>query len=279
MAPIKLEDNMRDRLEERTIEPTAAAWDRISSKLEAEQGVKKSKRVLWMSIAASFVGGILIAILFFQNNTTNQGPSMVDTDANEKKIEESIFINPDEVVAPNQEMVKEKEEVIVQEGTIKEVKEPLKNENPLVVEKQDNTERIVQTPPASKEIEKTIVKELPIEKEAVVASQEVEIKEPSEIIIDDKLNTIINQKVNEVVAQVENNESITDAEIEALLKNAQREIISKQIFNQKTNKVDANALLLDVEAEVAPASFRNKIFDAVVEGFEKTRDAVANRNN
>ena len=58
-----------------------------------------------------------------------------------------------------------------------------------------------------------------------------------------------------------------------------KEIISKQIFNQKTNKVDANALLLDVEAEVAPASFRNKIFDALTDGFERARDAVANRNN
>lgn len=278
MAPIKLEDNMRDRLEERTIEPTAAAWDRISSKLEAEQGVKKSKRVLWMSIAASFVGGILIAILFFQNNTTSQGPSMVDTDANEK-IEESIFIDPDEITTPNQEVIKEKEEVVVEEGTIKEVEEPLKNEKRSIVEKQNNTERIVQTSSKTKAIEKTIVKELPIEKEVVVASQEVEVKKPSEIIIDDKLNTIINQKIEEVVAQVESNESITDAEIEALLKNAQREIISKQIFNQKTNTVDANALLLDVEAEVAPLSFRNKVFEVIAEGYEKARDAVANRNN
>lgn len=278
MAPIKLEDNMRDRLEERTIEPTAAAWDRISSKLEAEQGVKKSKRVLWMSIAASFVGGILIAILFFQNNTTNQGPSMVDADTNEK-IEESIFINPDEVATPNQEVIEGKEEMIVQEESVKEVKEPLENETPLIIKEQNNTERVVQVLPEDKRIEKTIREELPVEKEVVVASQEVNKKEPSEIVIDDKLNTIINQKVEEVIAQVESKESITDAEIEALLKNAQREIISKQIFNQKTNKVDANALLLDVEAEVAPASFRNKIFDAVVEGFEKTRDAVANRNN
>ena len=67
MAPIKLEDNMKERLEERTIEPTMAAWDRISSKLDAEQGSKKNKRMWWLSIAASFVGGALIAILFFQN--------------------------------------------------------------------------------------------------------------------------------------------------------------------------------------------------------------------
>lgn len=279
MAPIKLEDNMRDRLEERTIEPTAAAWDRISSKLEAEQGVKKSKRVLWMSIAASFVGGVLIAILFFQNNTTSQGPSMVDTDTHEK-IEESIFINPDEVVVPNQEIVEEKEEAIVQEEkSVKEVKESLKNEKPLIIEEEKSVERIANALPETKEVETNTREELFVEKEVVVASQEVTIKEPSEIVIDDKLNTIINQKVEEVIAQVESKESITDAEIEALLKNAQREIISNQIFNQKTNKVDANALLLDVEAEVAPASFRNKIFDAVVEGFEKTRDAVANRNN
>ena len=72
---------------------------------------------------------------------------------------------------------------------------------------------------------------------------------------------------------------MTDAEIDVLLAEAQREIISNQIFNKNTNKVDANALLLDVEAELYPESFRERVFEALKEGFVKARDAVANRNN
>jgi len=106
----------------------------------------------------------------------------------------------------------------------------------------------------------TIENEKAVMKESAFAKAETQVKEA-------------------VVAQVENPDATIDAEIDALLKNAQRELISNQTFNQKTNTVDANALLLDVEAEVAPTSFRNKIFDAVIDGFERTKDAVVNRNN
>ena len=41
MAPMKLEDKMKERLEERTIDPSAAAWDRIAAKLETQAVVKK----------------------------------------------------------------------------------------------------------------------------------------------------------------------------------------------------------------------------------------------
>ncbi|MEP0264527.1 hypothetical protein [Dokdonia sp.] len=281
MAPIKLEDNMKERLEERTIEPTMAAWDRISSKLDAEQGVKKSKRVLWMSIAASFVGGVLMAVLFFQNDMTDQGPTVVDTNEVNR---ESIFVNPEEIVTPQQELVEEKEEevAIIEDEEIKEEKALLKTQEftkSNINNTQKNSESIVGTLPEEKTKQESVQEIKPSVENAIVTSENIDKKDTPAIIIDEELNKVITQKVEEVIAQVENKESITDAEIEELLKNAQREIISKQIFNQKTNKVNANALLLDVEAEIAPVSFRNKIFEAVVEGFEKTRDAVVNRNN
>ncbi len=276
MAPIKLEENMRERLEERTIEPTVAAWDRISSKLDADQDVKKSKRVLWMSIAASFIGGILIAILFFQDNMANQEPVLVD--ANEKK-EERVFINPDEVIVPNQGILKEEKSVIAKEE-IKEKESILKTIQPLVKEEQKTPELAINKLPKTKTQEGIVEKKTSVLKEAVVLSESISKKiETTEIIKNGNLNKLITQKEDNVVAQTENSDADINAEIEVLLKNAQREIVSKQTFNQKTNTVDVNALLLDVEAEVAPTSFKNKIFDAVVEGFEKTKDAVVNRNN
>lgn len=280
MAPIKLEDNMKERLEERTIEPTMAAWDRISSKLDVEQGVKKSKRVLWMSIAASFVGGILMAVLFYQNTTTSQQPVMVDTN---EVGEESIFVNPEEIITPQQEFIEEKEEVAtIENKAINEEIISSKNKESIsnsIYNTQESSKNIVNTLSEEKSKQAPVQEIKTSVETAVVVSESINKKVPAEITIDKGLNKAIAQKIEEVVAQVESKESITDAEIEELLKNAQRDIISKQIFNQKTNKVDANALLLDVEAEVAPASFRNKIFEAVVEGFEKTRSAVVNRNN
>ena len=282
MAPIKLEDNMKERLEERTIEPTMAAWDKISSKLDVEQGTKKNRRVLWMSIAASFVGGALIALFVFQNmDTMDTSPEIVNTDTDN----ESLFLDPTEETVKDQEIrnqnLQQLEEAVVQKTST--------STQELEVEKQKDKTKSVskqniktassgineRTAIAQNDKETTSVKQ----ETAIVSVQKQESQNAVALKDPKDLEKIIIQNTEETVAQVEDKESVTDAEIEALLKNAQRDIISKKIINQNTNTVDANALLLDVEAEVAPTSFRNKIFDAVVEGFEITRDAVANRNN
>jgi len=280
MAPIKLEDNMKERLEERTIEPTMAAWDKISSKLDAEQGAKKNRQVLWMSIAASFVGGALIALFVFQNmDTMDTSPEIVNTD------NESLFLDPTEETVKDQRIKNQKlqqiEEAVVQETTT--------STQELETEKQkDKTKSVVKqniktaslginndTAIAQNTKETTSGKQETV----IVSVQKQEIQNTTTIKDPKDLEKIITQNVEEAVAQVKNKESVTDVEIEALLKNAQRDIISKKIINQNTNTVDANALLLDVEAEVAPTSFRNKVFEAVAEGFEKAKDAVVNRNN
>jgi hypothetical protein len=64
--------------------------------------------------------------------------------------------------------------------------------------------------------------------------------------------------------------------VEALLNNARREIETQRILNNP--KVDATALLEDVEWELEK-SFRDKVFDALGEGFQKVRTAVTERND
>ena len=74
----------------------------------------------------------------------------------------------------------------------------------------------------------------------------------------------------------ENNTKVTAAEVEALLNNARRDIQTQRVLNSP--KVDAAALLQDVEWEVEK-SFRDKVFDALGEGFNKIRTAVSERND
>jgi len=72
MAPIKLEEHIKEQLEERRIDPSAAGWERLSGQLELHKGKKRSKRVLWMSIAASFIIGVgITAVLLQDTGTTN----------------------------------------------------------------------------------------------------------------------------------------------------------------------------------------------------------------
>ena len=109
-------------------------------------------------------------------------------------------------------------------------------------------------------------------------TEENELKPKQPITNED----FMQNKVNEVVAEVENrvkdNNTVSPEEIDELLKQAQRQISKQRILNSQNNKVDASALLEDVEFELE-RSFRDKVFDALGDGYKKIRTAVAERNN
>jgi len=261
---------MKERLEERTIEPTMTAWERISSKLDEAEEVRKSKRILWMSIAASFVGGTLVALFLFQNINSDTTPVLVNTN------ESPLFIDPTEDIQPEV-----KDAITIEEQSVeseKPVTQLVENTQKTSLEKK---EKIAQVTQQNTNVSKPSIGNRP-EKDKNILIVKTRHKEgEGDVVIKDEeaFAKAITEKTDEVIAKVENSDVAINAEIEALLKNAQRDIISTQTFNQKTNTIDANALLLDVEAEVAPTSFRNKIFEKVVKGFEITKDAVVNRNN
>jgi len=93
-------------------------------------------------------------------------------------------------------------------------------------------------------------------------------------------DVFINSKVVEVVAQVQalqkSDNTVSAEEINSLLLKAQDEIHSREILN--TKKVDATALLNMVESELE-TNFRDKVFEALGDGYEKVRTAVVERNN
>ena len=89
-------------------------------------------------------------------------------------------------------------------------------------------------------------------------------------------------QVDEVIAQVQalqkKDPTVSAEEINALLLKAQKEIQSKEIVSTKNRKVDASALLNVVESELE-TSFMDKVFEALVDGIEKVKTAVVERNN
>ena len=90
------------------------------------------------------------------------------------------------------------------------------------------------------------------------------------------------QQIKDVVAKVEamknNNESVSEDDIDALLMQAQKEIRLNNLINETTGVVDANALLQDVEADL-DQSFRSKVFEALKSSYNSVKTAVAQRNN
>ena len=65
MEPNKLDLEIKQKLDARTIQPSAQAWDRLSAKLDIAEKTKSKRNYKWIYFAASFVGFLLIGTVFF----------------------------------------------------------------------------------------------------------------------------------------------------------------------------------------------------------------------
>jgi hypothetical protein len=264
MAPYKLEDNIREKLEARELKPSADAWKKLEAKLDAEQPRKKNH--FWYYAAASFGGLLIVASIFFSRNTSEVNTPIVNENIEQTKVEEKAEIVPPII---NKEEIASEEKF--KEKSTSE-KRSVKKQTP-----RSNKSQLLTEPNASK---KSTVDEK-IEKTEAIATQ-AQVKQPLKVEkpVPSEEDRIFNTKVDEVVASVkrlqQNNTEVTATEVEALLNNARRDIQTQRILSSP--KVDATALLEDVEWELEK-SFRDKVFDALGEGFNKIRTAVSERND
>ena len=256
MAPINIEDNIREKMQEREIQPSANAWERLEAKLGEEQRTGLS-RTYWFAIAASFIGILILASVFMNLGSEANGELVVEdsseiiTPSNSEELPETL----------------EERELAVEENSSEAIEQ-----QSIIHSKNEQSKP---------EIAKVVI---PLkENEAPVAENDLKIKPKTEkiepMIIDQ--DTFIKNKVDEVVAEVQNkenlNETVTAEEIDALLVEAQREIANQRILNSQSKKVDAAALLLDIEFELE-RGFRDRVFDMLGDGYKKIRTAVAERN-
>ena len=265
MTPIKFEENIREKLQERELEPSADAWNKLNAKLDSNLN-KKSKvvNVYWYSIAASIVGILIIASVFLNENKSK--------DSNEQLVVK--------------ENVSEKENIKQDsEDSFKQVT-PQEIEKEQIASEEKIKENILSKVNIQNSKYKTSITKQPVnnQEEAIAVKinkgEEIEKKLIPEKVQFSKEELLLNTKVDEVVAKVQelknNNTTITEKEIDALMANAQREIKTERILSGY--KVDAAALLNDVEMELE-RSFRDKVFEALGDGFQIIRTAVVERNN
>lgn len=242
----KLEKHIKEKLEERTIAPSPGAWDKIASQLDSEPK-KKGKKWQVYAMAASFVGILLLSLLFVDKGETMPEIQVVKEEMDTIDMEK-------ETQSPQKDLTKTQpvqEETKVANSNL----EPMTEENP-----------------------KGFADELPIS-QPVLAQEETKQEEQDKFIKES--DALITQKVEEVVAQVQHmeglNKGVSDAEVDSLLREAQKQIMADRLF-PKNGSVDAMSLLAEVEDEL-DESFRDQIFDALKEGYFKLRTAVADRNN
>ncbi len=253
MAPIKFEEHLKEKLEKRSIQPSAETWKSLANRLDQHDKQQNRRTFWWLGIAASVVGIALVATLIFSGSESRSiEPTVVDT----KDTEE---IKSNTLASENLEVPKEE--------TKSDSKQDMKastEENPI--------------PKA-----KRIPKEEMILKEAV-ASSDLTVQEPIQNILDTPETTadFEQSKLEEVVAEIQKinteNQGVAEAEIDSLLKQAERELLTDRIYNENSKTVDANALLQDVEEELEQ-SFRTKVYEALKNSYVTVKTAVAERNN
>lgn len=254
MAPDKFEKYIKEKLNQREITPSDEAWNRIAEHMPVEE-TRRRKPFVWYSIAASFVGILIIALYVMQSA-------------------DEVLESPVEVVATEQEEPSTDTETILTEIKTPESQQPqiLAASPAEEEEKADmDIDKVKELVPEFSEQANTPAVAMNTELERNIVPEKKEQRETQ----------LIEAKITEVVAEVRllemNNDALTEAEVDSLLMKAQHELLKERIF-QADRSVDAMALLNEVENEL-DQSFRDQIFDRLKDGFNKVRTALADRND
>ncbi|MDT0559043.1 hypothetical protein RM697_10310 [Ichthyenterobacterium sp. W332] len=259
MAPIKFEDNMREKLERRTIQPSAEAWSTLSNRLDDNDKSNSKKGLWWLGIAASIALLIYSGIIFFEKENESISTEIVD-----KPLEEIQIIEQN----PLSEASEEK--MAVKETDYKEIKES-KNVNSA-----NEIKQIIDT-----KKQKPVINDLAYQPSENKVSSDLRKEELVTSLVQNK-TTFEEQKFKEVMAEIKtlhnDGSAVTNREIDSLLTLAQKELFKDKLFKENSKTVDADALLEGVETELEQ-SFRTRVFKAIKSNYETVKTAVAERNN
>jgi len=256
MGPIKFEENIKSKLEKRTIKPSENAWNKLSANLDAQEDSSKNPVSWWLGIAATLVGVFLVSTLFIKTGDDKTVlPTLVETPIKGNKIlQEEV---------PEIDVIVENEE-----GTSKEnIKSSSNSKNVLL--KQKNTLKTI--------------KNISSKTKSEVAVYNFINRETIENIEEVNSNSIIkntsNQEIVAHISEIENaKDMVTDEEIELLLKSAEEDLVKNNNNMVRTKMADASSLLQDVETDLEK-SFRDRMFNTLISGYNTLKTAVVERND
>lgn len=242
MEPNNFEKDFREKLNQRKIEPSDKAWDRLDAMLnvaEKEEPVVRSRSFLALRkrglyIAASIVGFLLVGTFFF-----NQKKSVVETPVKNVVVEQN---SPKDTIEKQNILntTLDKKEVVVSEKTA------IQN-----AQHSKNTEKI-----SNEKLNKGI------------KNNEKQVAESS-------INNQSSQAVNQ---QMPASEKQKNEAVEVLLNTAEKTIVVENTVKTKAKvKVNANDLLQQVDGELE-LSFREKVITKVNKNYQTVKGALANRN-
>ncbi|WPO80865.1 hypothetical protein [Flavobacterium sp. KACC 22761] len=240
MEPNNFEKDFREKLNQREIEPSNKAWDRLDAMLSVAEEKKtiqltskKKSNKKWLYIAASVVGFLLVGTFFFnQKENTIEAPinSVVVKETGKDSIEKPILNNIDS----------SKTEIALSEN---HAEEGLNQEAKINNQKSDKISK----------------------------KESNQVAESSIIIKKNQEKPSINNQT--AVAETSKKESV-----DQLLETAENKVVAENSAKPKAKiKVNANDLLNQVDGELEE-SFREKVITRVNKNYQTVKVALANRN-
>lgn len=96
MEQPKLETEFKRQLNQREINPTAAAWDRLDAMLTVAEEKKPPRNYQWLYVAAGIIGFVFIGFVFL-----SQTQEVSDVRKSEVVLQQNDTINPKQSTTPN----------------------------------------------------------------------------------------------------------------------------------------------------------------------------------
>jgi len=238
MEPNNFEKDFREKLNQRKIEPSNKAWDRLDAMLSVIEEKKPKKSKKWLYIAASFVGFLLVGTIYFNRSETveikKNTPIVLEQKINKDSLN-VVGVNKDEVISIN-------------------------NHNP---------KRIMKHAQAVVEIHNQNKNSKQLESK-VESSIENDLKGDSAIVNSFKNKNHQSENKSKYIS-AEQLLAEVNGKVET---KASDEIIKK---NRKAVSVNPNDLLLNAETELNQ-SYRESALDKFNKNLKVVKSAIANRN-
>lgn len=259
---MEIDKNIKDAFNDRAIQPSSSAWERLSNQLDCYARRKRRRRFFYIGSAASI---LLLASIFLLSTETNvvEDPIQLEKTIVNKEVEvPRIKKDLDDLSSTN-------DAVVV---------------NTVISEKEVTRKRNVHKKKATK-VKKIIPVKIPKE---VITEEAVAVIEQPELNTKVLNNTIKNSKKPSRISV--NSDallySVTHTEEEVVAYYRAHKLDREDVLNsiklqlKKSNlRIDARTILADVERDIDDASFKENFMKIIKKRVSDLATAIASRND
>lgn len=269
MTANKLDTNIQKKLENRTLQPSVSAWERLSNELDVQEKKKKKKYFFYIGYAASIL--MVISLGIFMTTNTKQTP--INTIITAKPIDTNFIRTKTNFLKNNFQLI---------EKAIVNTKKQRKSTKKLNAFTKSATTTL-QTDDFKKEMKGLIV-ETSIKKERnIVVKSEIELKYENLMqqnkSASEKTNKIQINSTDLLYAVTHSKEEVKqyyakyNIDRNDVLKNIQKEL-------HKTGlKVSPTTILAEVERTINEDAFQNNFIKSIQKRVKNIATTIASRNN